>query len=98
MIDAVTVIAGLAPVQEIIRLDGADIELVAVEGTTAELNASQDPSVRQFMQGSSDGPVSFHYPADDYLTALLDGSDVKLRHARQPAANPAGDAPGAGQP
>jgi phospholipid/cholesterol/gamma-HCH transport system ATP-binding protein len=68
------------------------------EGTTAELNASQDPAVRQFMQGSSDGPVSFHYPANDYLTALLDGSDVKLRQARQPAANPAGDAPGAGQP
>jgi phospholipid/cholesterol/gamma-HCH transport system ATP-binding protein len=34
-------------------------------GTTAELNASADPSVRQFMQGSSDGPVSFHYPASD---------------------------------
>jgi phospholipid/cholesterol/gamma-HCH transport system ATP-binding protein len=43
------------------------------QGTTAELNASSDPAVRQFMQGSSDGPVSFHYPAGDYLGALLDG-------------------------
>jgi hypothetical protein len=37
VIDAATVAAGLAPVQEMIRLDGADMELVAVEGTTAEL-------------------------------------------------------------
>ena len=35
--------------------------------------ASTDPTVRQFMQGSSDGPVSFHYPATDYLESLLDG-------------------------
>jgi len=68
------------------------------EGTTAELNASHDPAVRQFMQGSSDGPVSFHYPADDYLTALLDGSDVKLPRARRAAADAAGGAEGAGQP
>jgi len=45
------------------------------EGTTAELNASAEPSVRQFMQGSSEGPVSFHYPAGDYVGALLDPSD-----------------------
>jgi phospholipid/cholesterol/gamma-HCH transport system ATP-binding protein len=45
------------------------------QGTTAELNASADPSVLQFMRGSSDGPVSFHYPAGDYLGALLDPSD-----------------------
>ncbi len=36
---------------------------VIAQGTTQELNASTDPAVRQFMQGSSDGPVSFHYPA-----------------------------------
>jgi len=68
------------------------------EGTTAELNASQDPTVRQFMQGSSDGPVSFHYPADDYLTALLDGSDVKLPRARQAATDSSAGAAGADQP
>lgn len=46
------------------------------EGTTAQLNASNDPAVRQFMQGDSDGPVSFHYPAGDYLGSLLDGADL----------------------
>jgi phospholipid/cholesterol/gamma-HCH transport system ATP-binding protein len=49
---------------------------VAAQGTTRELAASADPSVRQFMEGSSDGPVSFHYPAPDYGQALLDGADV----------------------
>jgi phospholipid/cholesterol/gamma-HCH transport system ATP-binding protein len=47
------------------------------QGTTAELNASSDPSVRQFMLGSSEGPVSFHYPAGDYLESLLDGRDIR---------------------
>ncbi len=56
------------------------------QGTTAELNASTDPAVRQFMQGASDGPVSFHYPAGNYVGALLDSSDVKLpRSGRTPA-------------
>ena len=41
------------------------------QGTPAELQASNDPAVRQFMLGSSEGPVSFHYPAPDYLTTLL---------------------------
>jgi phospholipid/cholesterol/gamma-HCH transport system ATP-binding protein len=41
------------------------------EGTTAELKASSDPAVRQFMEGDSDGPVSFHYPAPDYASELL---------------------------
>ncbi|MEO6185714.1 MAG: ATP-binding cassette domain-containing protein [Steroidobacteraceae bacterium] len=49
---------------------------VVARGTTAELQASNDPSVRQFMQGTSDGPVSFHYPAADYVGALLDTSDL----------------------
>jgi phospholipid/cholesterol/gamma-HCH transport system ATP-binding protein len=46
------------------------------QGTTAELNASADPAVLQFMQGSSDGPVSFHYPAGNYVDALLDAADL----------------------
>ncbi len=41
-------------------------------GTTPELNASAEPAVRQFMQGGAEGPVAFHYPADDYLESLLD--------------------------
>jgi phospholipid/cholesterol/gamma-HCH transport system ATP-binding protein len=49
---------------------------VVARGTTAELHASNDPAVRQFMQGTSDGPVSFHYPAADYVGALLDTADL----------------------
>ena len=52
---------------------------VVASGTTAELNASADPSVLQFMRGSSDGPVSFHYPASDYLKSMLDGADLAVR-------------------
>ena len=29
----------------------------------AELMASTDPEVRQFVRGEPDGPVKFHYPA-----------------------------------
>jgi phospholipid/cholesterol/gamma-HCH transport system ATP-binding protein len=67
------------------------------QGTTAELNASQEPAVKQFMQGLSDGPVSFHYPAGDYLGALLDGADLAAgkqpaRAAADPFAVTSGDA------
>ena len=40
-------------------------------GTPAEMLNSDDPRVRQFMQGQPDGPVPFHYPADNYLDQLL---------------------------
>ena len=42
-------------------------------GTPAELKASQDPRVRQFMQGIPDGPVPFHFPAANYRDDLLGG-------------------------
>ncbi len=32
-------------------------------GTPKELQASEDPEVRQFIRGEPDGPVPFHYPA-----------------------------------
>jgi phospholipid/cholesterol/gamma-HCH transport system ATP-binding protein len=32
-------------------------------GTAAQLRASEDPEVRQFIRGEPDGPVPFHYPA-----------------------------------
>ena len=32
-------------------------------GTPEELNRSEVPEIRQFMSGSPDGPVAFHYPA-----------------------------------
>jgi phospholipid/cholesterol/gamma-HCH transport system ATP-binding protein len=44
---------------------------VAAAGTPAELRASQAAAVRQFMTGSAEGPVPFHYPAPDYATQLL---------------------------
>lgn len=41
------------------------------QGTPDELMNSDDPRVRQFMQGIPDGPVPFHYPAADYRADLL---------------------------
>jgi phospholipid/cholesterol/gamma-HCH transport system ATP-binding protein len=45
---------------------------VVASGTPEELNRSDIPEVRQFMDGLADGPVAFHYPAPDYRTELLD--------------------------
>jgi phospholipid/cholesterol/gamma-HCH transport system ATP-binding protein len=42
---------------------------VAAQGTPAELRASSDPLIHQFVHALSDGPVPFHYPA---LTAAQD--------------------------
>jgi phospholipid/cholesterol/gamma-HCH transport system ATP-binding protein len=36
---------------------------VVAHGTPQELQASEDPEVRQFIRGEADGPVRFHYPA-----------------------------------
>ena len=44
---------------------------VAAHGTPKELLASGSPAVRQFMTGSAEGPVRFHYPASDYTSQLL---------------------------
>ncbi len=35
---------------------------VVARGTPAEMRASKDPLVRQFVDGDADGPVRFHYP------------------------------------
>jgi phospholipid/cholesterol/gamma-HCH transport system ATP-binding protein len=42
-------------------------------GTPEELNASQSPEVRQFMGGLPDGPVGYHYPADEFVSDLFSG-------------------------
>jgi phospholipid/cholesterol/gamma-HCH transport system ATP-binding protein len=44
---------------------------VVAAGTPAQLRASGSVAVRQFMTGSAEGPVPFHYPAPDYATQLL---------------------------
>lgn len=36
---------------------------VVAQGPTAEMLASEDPFVRQFIHAEPDGPVHFHYPA-----------------------------------
>ncbi len=36
---------------------------IAAQGTPAEMRASEDPLVKQFVGGHADGPVRFHYPA-----------------------------------
>jgi phospholipid/cholesterol/gamma-HCH transport system ATP-binding protein len=43
-------------------------------GSPAALKAADSTMVRQFMTGSPDGPVPFHYPADDFLEDVL-GAD-----------------------
>ena len=36
---------------------------IAAQGSPAEMRASEDPLVKQFVGGLPDGPVRFHYPA-----------------------------------
>jgi phospholipid/cholesterol/gamma-HCH transport system ATP-binding protein len=40
-------------------------------GTPDELMHSDNPRIRQFMQGTPDGPVPFHFPAANYRDDLL---------------------------
>ena len=44
---------------------------VVASGTPQELARSDSETVRQFMTGSEEGPVRFHYPAPDYASQLL---------------------------
>jgi phospholipid/cholesterol/gamma-HCH transport system ATP-binding protein len=44
---------------------------VVASGTPQELARSDSETVHQFMTGSEEGPVQFHYPAPDYATQLL---------------------------
>ena len=46
---------------------------IVASGSPKELAASGLEVVKQFMTGSDDGPVPFHYPAPDYYKQLLDG-------------------------
>lgn len=45
--------------------------VVAAEGTPDDLRNSTLPFVHQFVYGEKDGPVPFHYAADDYKQDLL---------------------------
>ncbi|MGC7560540.1 phospholipid ABC transporter ATP-binding protein MlaF [Pasteurella sp. PK-2025] len=48
----------------------ADKRVIA-EGTSAQLLKSEDPQVRQFLDGEADGPVHFHFPAQNYVEELF---------------------------
>ncbi len=42
-------------------------------GTPEELINEGSDEVKQFLRGEPDGPVPFHYPADDYRSDILSG-------------------------
>jgi phospholipid/cholesterol/gamma-HCH transport system ATP-binding protein len=42
---------------------------IVAQGTPEQLKQSTDPYARQFLNAEHDGPVSFHYPADDMATS-----------------------------
>ena len=46
---------------------------VVEHGTPAQLHTSGSEWVQQFIQGNSDGPVPFHFPAKDYHQDLMEG-------------------------
>jgi phospholipid/cholesterol/gamma-HCH transport system ATP-binding protein len=54
---------------------------VVAQGTPAQMRASTDPLVRQFVDGKADGPVRFHYPGptleDDFRVAGLTGQEPR---------------------
>ena len=45
---------------------------VAAHGTPDALQHSDSAQVKQFLQGLPDGPVAFHYPANNYLEELME--------------------------
>jgi len=51
---------------------------VVEHGTPDALRESTSPWVQQFLQGKSDGPVPFHYPAADYADDLLGASGKRV--------------------
>jgi len=42
------------------------------QGSPTELSASQNPYVRQFLDGQPDGPIAFHYPVSPAFTTWLE--------------------------
>jgi phospholipid/cholesterol/gamma-HCH transport system ATP-binding protein len=48
--------------------------VVAAHGSVAEVNASKDPFVRQFVDSLPDGPVAFHYPGQPLAADLRIGA------------------------
>ncbi len=59
--------------------------VIAAEGPTAGMHNSSDPFVRQFLDGTPDGPVTFHYPHDSYQNDLGMSSGAKEQEAKRDA-------------
>lgn len=47
---------------------------IASYGDVDTMRASDDPAVKQFLQGLPDGVIPFHYPAPDYSEDLFDAN------------------------
>jgi phospholipid/cholesterol/gamma-HCH transport system ATP-binding protein len=47
---------------------------MVAHGTPEEMRRTDSEEVRQFMAGLPDGPVRFHYPADNYVDDLIKGN------------------------
>ena len=47
---------------------------IVAQGTPAEVRASSEPFVEQFVHGKPDGPIPFHYPAAGYAAELSLGT------------------------
>lgn len=54
---------------------------VVGQGTPKEIEVSESAWVQQFMKGDPDGPVHFHYPANDYIDDLMASSAPILESA-----------------
>jgi len=59
---------------------------VIAEGSPAELRKEKSDAVQQFMSGTPDGPVPFHYPAPDYFEQLLARPAAGAADGTRPAA------------
>ena len=71
---------------------------IVARGTPDEIRESALPYVRQFVSGAPDGPVRFHYPAQDYAAELGMGGRPAAGVPQRMAASPASrTGPGPGQ-
>src|SRR5689334_18238327 len=59
---------------------------VIAEGKPADIRRSHEPFVNQFVNGSSEGPVPFHYPAPDYRADLQVGDPTDRQAGAAPTA------------
>jgi phospholipid/cholesterol/gamma-HCH transport system ATP-binding protein len=48
---------------------------VVAHGTPEHLSGDTSEWARQFLEGLPDGPVPFHYPAEDFSADLMAGTE-----------------------